>query len=137
MGHGLFEHFFQRSRRLVRTVTGGRAAIDLGRAVLVVAHGEFGSFTRGEFRQGGKRNHIALAVAYEELAEIVGVCPVISLGLEVHLPLPAEIVEVVDEETTHISLDRPVHVAQRYALLQDLVTIDIDKPLRHMRQEGR
>ena len=48
------------------------------------------------------------------------------------LATAAEIVEVVDEQPAHVSLDRLVDIADGNALLQGLVAIDVDKPLRNV-----
>src|SRR5258708_29490 len=111
MRHGLFEGFFQSGRGLIRAIAGGGAPVDLRRAVFVIAHGEFRAFARCEGRQCRQRNHVALAVADEKLAKIVRIRPVIGLGLDIDLPLTAEIVEVVDEQAAHVCLDGPVDVA--------------------------
>ena len=133
--HGLLEDFFQCRRRLVRAVAGRGAAVDLRRPVLVVAHGELGAGTRLELRQRGKRHHLAPVVAHVELPEVLQIRPVRRFGLHVHLPRTAEIVEVVDEQPAHESLNGPVNVADGHALLQHFVPVDIHELLRHARQK--
>ena len=54
--------------------------------------------------QRGERHRVAVGVAHVELAEVVGVGPVVALGLDVDLPLPPEPVEVVDEAAAHEAL---------------------------------
>ena len=122
---------FQRLHGLGRTEAGGGRGIDLGRAVEVEAHGEFGAddvADRGERREG---HRLALAVAHVELTDIVDVGPVITFGLEEHLPLAAEFVEVVDEAAPHEALQDLIDVGDVDPLLQHLVTVHVHEELRH------
>src|SRR6202030_1475263 len=59
-----------------------------------------------------------------------------SLGFYVHLPRAAEIVEVVDEEPAHESLNTPVNVADGHTLLQHFLPVDLQELLWHARQKG-
>src|SRR5207302_11116345 len=69
-------------------------------------------------------------------AYVLGPCPVITLGLDVHLPLAAEPIEVVDKQPAHECLDRSVDVVEGHTLLDYFVSIYFDELLRHARQEG-
>ena len=54
-GHGLFEDLFQGRRCLIRAVAGGRAAVDLRRPVLVIAHRELRAGASLESCKRGER----------------------------------------------------------------------------------
>src|SRR5262249_36758878 len=56
-------------------------------------------------------------------------------GFDVHLPLAAEPVEVVDERPAHEHLNRSIHILDVDTLLEDLVAIHGDELLRHIGQE--
>ena len=134
--HGLGEDLFQRLHGLGRTVARGGSGVDLGRPVEVEAHGELRSddvADRGERRQGDR---LPLTVAHVELADILDVGPVVPLGLDEHLPLAAEPVEVVDETAPHEALQDLVDIGDVDPLLEDLVPVHVDKELRHGGEEG-
>ena len=86
---------------------GAAESNDLRRAVQVVAHGEFGAAARFEPRQRGERHHVALVVPNVELPDVFGAIAVGTLCLDIHLPLTAKAVEVVDERASHERLDGP------------------------------
>jgi hypothetical protein len=48
---------------------------------------------------------------------------VFAFGFDIHLPLAAESIEIIDEKTAHEGLDRAIGVAQIDALLQNLIPI--------------
>src|SRR5581483_5672278 len=52
------------------------------------------------------------------------------------LPLPAEAVEIVYEESAHIGLNRAVDIVQGDALLEHFLAIDVEKLLRNAGQKG-
>src|SRR5260370_12605877 len=58
-------------------------------------------------------------------------------GLHVHLPGTAEIVEVVDEQPAHESLNGPVNIAEGHTLLQHFLPVELQELLRHARSKGR
>ena len=60
---------------------------------------------------------------------------VLAFGLQEHLPLPAEAVELVHDRAAEERLQRLVDVAERDALLQHLVAVDVGVDLRHVRAE--
>ena len=49
-------------------------------------------------------HHVGRVVEHVELAEVLGLRAVVALGLHIHLPLPAEAVEVIDERAPHEAL---------------------------------
>src|SRR5262249_50257195 len=83
---------------------------------------------RGDDRRG--------AIAERELPLVLLSRPVLAFGLDIHLPLAPEAIEVVDEQASHEGLDSPVNVIDGYALLDHFVAIDSDQLLRNTRQEG-
>ena len=58
-----------------------------------------------------------------------------GLGLEEHLPLPAEAGEVVDVAAAEEGLERAVDVGERHPLLEHLVLVHLDEELRHRGRE--
>src|SRR5262249_24928399 len=60
-----------------------------------------------------------------------------ALRFDIHLPLAAEPVEVVDERSAHERLNRSIDVFDVHSLLQRLVALDRDELLRHVGQECR
>src|SRR5215471_12495325 len=119
--HGLRKGFFNRSHRLAGGVSGCGSAVDLRGAVFVIAHGEFRTRAGLKARNCGERHHLATIVFDEELTDIFGPCAVIAFGFNVDLPLPAETVEIVDEQAAHEGLKRFVDVVYRNTLLDDFV----------------
>ena len=72
------------------------------------------------------------AVPDVELPDVLGPVAILALGLDIHLPLAAEAVEVVDERPSHERLNRSVDVLDVDPLLEHLVAIDVDELLRHV-----
>ena len=71
-----------------------------------------------KFVSADEGHRVALAVPNVKLSELLGLSPVLALGLHVHLPLAAKTVEVVDEVGAHEGLQRSVHVGELYPLLR-------------------
>src|SRR6185436_1404586 len=92
---------------------------------------------RFDLGQRGKRHHFTFVVPYVELPDLFGLGAILAFGLDVNLPLAAEAVEVVHEQSAHESLDGAVNVADGDSLLQDFVFIHIDELLGHARKKGR
>ena len=61
----------------------------------------------------------------------LGLAAVLGLGLEEHLPLAPEAVEVVHVGAAHEGLERGVDRAQVDALLERLVAVHVGEDLRH------
>ena len=59
----------------------------------------------------------------------------VALGLDVHLPVPAELVEAVDVERAQVHLQRLVHVVERHAQRLDLGAVDVHVELRRVGAE--
>src|SRR5260370_11420515 len=97
-GHGLVEDFFDGSHGLAGAVTGSSGAVDLGGAVFVEAHGEFGTGAGLEPSDSSEGNHFALGIFDEKLANIFGTGAVGTFGFDVDLPLAAGTVGIVDEQ---------------------------------------
>src|SRR5208282_1242745 len=135
-GHGLVEDLFHRGHSLAGAVTGSGGAVDLGGAVLVVAHGEFRAGARLEFCDGSEGNHFALGVFDEELADIFGASAISAFRFDVHLPLAAEAIEIVNEKAAHEGLKSLVDVFDGDTLLDDFVAVHVDELLRNTGKEG-
>src|SRR5207244_10555797 len=102
----------------------------------VVAHGEFRTGTRFKSRQCGERHHVTCSIPNVELADVLRAVTISALSLDVHLPLPAEPVEVVDERASHERLDRSINVLDVNALLEHFVPVHSDELLRNPWQES-
>ena len=76
-----------------------------------------------------------MAVPYVEPPHVFGSRAVVAFGLDVHLPLPAETVEVVHKISAHKNLNGSVEVTDGNALLKYFVAIDMDELLRHAGKE--
>ncbi len=133
--HGFVEGLFERLHRLGRAISGRGAADDLSGAIQVIPHGKLRTGPRFELGERGKRHHAAFRVADIEETGTIEIVAVLAFGLDIDLPLPAEAVEVIDEQSAHIGLDGAVDVGERDALLERLLAIDIEKLLRHAGQE--
>ncbi len=106
-------------------VPGAGVGVDGRRRVHVVAHHQHRAAhetPRGEVRQ---RHHAALAVAHLELLDRrPGRWRKTFLGLDVHLPGAAELVEVVDVVRPQVGLQRRPHVVDRHAAVLGLDAVD-------------
>src|SRR5712675_2628325 len=129
------ENIFEGRGRLLRAITGGSAAEDLCAAILVVAQGEFRAVIGLEVRERGKRDALALVVAHIELRQVLRIRSVRRFGLDIYLPGAAEIVEVINEQATHICLNGLIDIADRDTLLKHFVAVNIDVLLWHTRDK--
>ena len=73
---------------------------------------------------------LLLAVADIELSDLFGVSPICVISLDIHLPLPAESIEVIDERSSEEGLQSVINILQRHALLERFVPIDFNVDLR-------
>src|ERR1700675_1631843 len=135
--HGLLEDFFQRRSGLICAITRRGAAIKLRRTVLVEAKQKFRAEARFHSDQRRERNILSFVVANVELADVLRLRAIFAFRFNVHLPLAAAAIEIVDEIAAPEGLDGLVHVAKVHALLQNFVAVHIDKLLRHVGQESR
>ena len=67
---------------------------------------------------------VAGSVPHIELADVLELVAVLAFRLDIHLPLAAEAVEVVDERAAHERLNRSVDIVDVDTLLEHLVAID-------------
>ena len=95
-----------------RAVAGRRRGIDLHAVEQVVAHDELGAAARIGGGQRTQRDHSAGGVPDVELAQIFGLGAEVTIGLDIHLPLQAEAIEIVDQRPAHKRLHRLVQAAQ-------------------------
>src|SRR4029077_14649984 len=77
-----------------------------------------------------------LVVADIELADVIGAGAVLSLGLNIDLPLPAEAIEIINEEAAHERLDGVVHIGKTDALLQYFVAVYVYELLGYAGEES-
>ena len=134
--HGLCKDFLHCCHSLSRAVTGISAGIDLCAPKQVVTQREFRAHPVINRNHRGQGHHAAGAIANVKLAQVLGPGPIVTLGLNVNLPLAAEAVEVIDERASHEGLKSFVHVTQIDTLSQNLVPLNVDKDLRNRRQHG-
>ena len=71
------------------------------------------------------------------MPDILRLCTILPFCLDIDLPLPAETVKVVDEVASHEGLKGLVDLPEVDPLLENLVTVHLDKELRHGRKKGR
>ena len=92
---------------------------------------------RGSRLVRARQGHgVAVLVADVELAQLFGVGPKFSFGLDVDLPLAAEPVEIINEVAAHEGLQDPVDLTDVHALLEHLVPVHLDEDLGHRGHEG-
>ena len=133
--HGLRENRFERSGSLVGAKAGRGAAVDLGAAIFIEAHGEFRTKPRLDGCERGERDVLAFIIADIKLSDVFRASAVLALSLDINLPLAAEAIEIVNEVSAHEGLDGAVDIVEVHALLQDLVAVDVNKFLRDAGQE--
>ncbi len=81
---------------------------------------------------GGQRNHgVGRRAAYVDLADIVGFHPVAGFGLQLDAIDAAGLVEVVDVERSHRTLQRRIDIGDGNAKRQRLLFVNLDEELRH------
>ena len=129
--HRLVEDFFEGLHRLGGAEAGLARGVNLGRAVEVVAHREFGPERDSMVVTAESGTGSPLSLCTIELADILGLGAVFSLRLDIDLPLPAEAVEVVDEVAAHEGLKRLIDLSEIDALLEHLVPVHVDEELGH------
>ena len=100
----MLESLFQRLHCLRRAIARRRDTIDLRRAILVKAQGEFRSVDVFDRGQGIEWNRVIVRIPNIELTYILGIIAVIAFCFDIGLPSAPEPVEVVDELTTHEGL---------------------------------
>src|SRR4029077_15047965 len=112
-------------------------AIDLCRAIFVVAQREFRACDILDAGDGVEWHGVTVRIANEELPNILGIGAVIAFGLNVSLPGSAEAIEIVHEKSAHERLQRLIYRGEVDPLLDDFVAVDVHKNLRHVRLERR
>ena len=132
-GHGLREDLLERLHALAAADAGREDAVDLRRPVLVEAHGELRAVDRFHGDERRQWHRLVARVAHIELRDGIRPRPEIPLGLDVHLPDPPELVEVVHEGAAHERLQRLVDRREIDALLEHLVPVDVGEELGHAR----
>src|SRR5690606_34512515 len=80
--------------------------------------------------------HVAGGIAHVELIGVFRLGAIDTVRLYIDLPLTAKAVEVVDENSTHVGLNRLVDIVYGDALLQRFLAIDTDEKLGYIRQKG-
>ena len=91
-----------------------------------------GPNVRSGIDEGVYRHGITALIGDIKEAEVIDVRPIISLGLNVNLPLQAKTVEVVNEVAAEESLQGLICVSKAYALNHRLGLIDIHIDLRNV-----
>ena len=136
LGHGLVKDVDQGRGYLSPANTRLPAGIDLRGLVLVIAQCEFGPGDVSVRSNCAQRHRCAVRAVHVILSDVVRTRPRIAFRFHVHLPLPPEAVEIIDQETAHEGLQRLVYIADVYALAYDLDAIHIHIHLWHIRRIG-
>ena len=77
-------------------------------------------------QQRGQPDHLPLVVPHLKLPDVAGVAAEPLIGLDVHLPGPAELVEVVDVVRAQVDLERVEELADRHAQGHALGPVDLE-----------
>ena len=85
-------------------MSGGVGAVDAGGRVHVVAVDDERPAAVLDRGHGAQRNHLAVVVADLQPTDVLGLHAVGSIGLHVHLPGAAELVEIVDVQPAQLDL---------------------------------
>ncbi len=122
--------------RLARAETGGRAAGDLHRWKAVETRDQFrrSDVARGDQRR--QRDVGAVGRAHVDLVEVVGLGPVVGVGLQDHEPDAAELRELAGDLRAEVGLHRLEHVADVHAEHLGLVAVEVDEQLLAVGAEG-
>ena len=123
--------------RLSRADRRQGAAHDRRRGVQVVAVDHHRPTDLAHANQRAQRHHVPLPIADEQLVEIGHAVAEYAVGLNVHLPVTAELVEIVDVVRAEIDLKRLVDVVDRDAQRFGLRAVDIHVQLRRVRAKDR
>ena len=135
------QHFagdlFQRGLGLAGRHAGGRAAVDVGRDVGVVALHAVRAITVFHPHQRRQRDHLALVVADLQLGDVFRLGAERRICLHAHLVGPAKLVKVIYIQRTEVDLQCLVNRRQRHAELFGLGAVDVGEQLRHVDLEAR
>lgn len=94
------EHFLQRIHHLLGGVAGPGHHVQFGGVVDVMVHHEFRILYLSDVHQGGERHAGSVRVRDKEAVHLLQAGAVFALRLDIHLPLLAEGIEVIDEGGT-------------------------------------
>ncbi len=111
---------------LPRAGAGPRVAGDGGGGIQVVAHDAHRAARVAHRQDRAQQDHLPLVVAHLELANSLDLVAEARIGLEIDLPGPAELVEVVDVVRSEVDLQRIEDLVQRHAQGQALGTVDVE-----------
>ena len=82
------------------------------------------------------RNHVAISVSDIKLPDIFRIDAELVIGLHLHLPRAAKLVEVVYVGRTQVSLQSAEQTIERNFECLGLGTVNLRKELRHVRPKG-
>ena len=117
------------SDRLARTDAGRGGAVDRGGGIHVVSGEDQRPVLLADVGQGADGDHPSAGVAHLEAAHVVDLVAELRLGLNDHLPGPAEQVEVVDVERTEVDSHRVEEVFQRDVFRHALLPVHVHENL--------
>ncbi len=118
---------------LARTRAGRRVAGDRGRGIHVVTHQRNGTAGIAHAQQGAQPDHLPPVVADLQLLDVGNAIPVARIGLHVHLPDPAELVEIVDVVGAEIDLQDVEDITDWYPEGHALRAVDVQVEPRRAR----
>ena len=135
-GQGAGGDLLHGPQRIARGDAGLRRAVHGQAADVVVALQRLRPDHHAHIGEGAQRHHLAAAVAHADAPDVGDVVAVGRLGLDVHLPDPAEQVEVVHVEAAQRRLQRGEDVADAHAQRLRLVAVDVQEQRGRGRREG-
>ena len=100
-------------------------AVDRRGPVQVVARHRDRAADFARLDQRAEGNHLLPLVPDLEQVDVLDPVAVLILGLNGHLPVPAEEIEAVDIERAQIHRQRLVQVIERHSQARDLGPVDI------------
>src|SRR5262249_17667535 len=118
-------HLLERRHGLTGTVTWRGAPDDLGGAVEIESVGVFRAADGARGEQRRERNHGAVVIPHKVILDVLVAPALFPFRLQVHAPLPAEAVELVEVEAAQVGLQGLIYVRHGDSLLQHFVAIHI------------
>src|SRR3954462_4702640 len=124
----------QRSHCLCRAVARRCCCVDLHTVEQVVTHHELSATARIGRRERTERNHPPCSIPDVKLANVFGLRAEVTVRLDIHLPLQAETIEVIDQRTAHESLHGFIEAAELDLLSHRFCIVNFYANLGHSKQ---
>ena len=127
------EHFLQRIHHLLGGVAGPGHHVQFGGVVDVMVHYEFRILYLPDVHQGGERHAGSVRVRDKEAVHLFQAGAVFALCLDIHLPLLAEGIEVIDEGGTVVGGQNAVGHVNIHLVEFAFFLVQVHVLLRHVR----